>query len=399
VKYLSIALPDRIIPLFPFDGDKGKRAAFKALPLGVEPASFNHLSRGERQIHSNDVLLEKVAPLLSEDMWEIQRFLWWATRQYEALEAAAEGDEDAVTTLAASAGPAPDTRSARGSVTLADVAARTLMDPEWLTEIANALRSDQPHVILAGPPGTSKTFLADHMASHLTGGVDRAITTVQLHPSYGYEEFVEGLRPTTGDNGELRFVPEPGPLLRVAEAARRDADSLQVLIVDEMNRANLPRVFGELLFLLEYRDRSLDLRFHPGFSLPENVALIGTMNTADRSIRSIDAAIRRRFEIFECMPDPALLERWFASERGVSHVPDLREGFERLNGRLTELLDRHHTVGHSFLMRQELTSDMLRRIWARRIGPLVEEYLFDRPDTAREITLEWCWPSQAAARR
>lgn len=160
-----------------------------------------------------------------------------------------------------------------------------------------------------------------------------------------------------------------------------------------MNRANLPRVFGELLFLLEYRDRSLDLRFHPAFALPENVAFIGTMSTADRSIRSIDAAIRRRFEIFEFMPDPGLLERWYASDLGVSHIPDLRAGFERLNDRLTELLDKHHTVGHAFFIEKELTADKLRRIWRRKIGPLVEEYLFDRPELASEITLEFCWPS------
>lgn len=122
-----------------------------------------------------------------------------------------------------------------------------------------------------------------------------------MHPSYGYEEFVEGLRPIADDKGAITFARVNGVILQMAEEME-GSDETRVLVIDELNRANIPRVFGELLFLLEYRDKTIDLQFSPGFSLPANLKVIATMNTADRSTRSIDVALRRRFEIFECPP-------------------------------------------------------------------------------------------------
>ena len=117
-------------------------------------------------------------------------------------------------------------------------------------------------------------------------------------------------------------------------------DRPYVLIIDEMNRANLPRVFGDLMYLLEYRDEPIDLQYSRGFRLPCNLLFIGTMNTADRSIRSIDIALRRRFQVFECPPDVRILERYYESN-GTNHVPDLFTGFVRLNEELQEYLDKH----------------------------------------------------------
>src|SRR5262249_25513633 len=151
--------------------------------------------------------------------------------------------------------------------------------------------------------------------------------TVQFHPSYSYEEFVEGLRPETKD-GAISFEPHQGIVLRLCAGLAPDSD-YRVLVVDEMNRANLPKVFGELLFMLEYRDRPIDLQSSMGFRLPKKLLLIGTMNTADRSIRSIDVALRRRFDVFECHPNAGILRRYYASR--VNDVADLVAGFEKLN--------------------------------------------------------------------
>ena len=176
----------------------------------------------------------------------------------------------------------------------------------------------------------------------------------------------------------------------IVEAMDTD-DRPFVLVIDEMNRANLPRVFGELMYLLEYRDEPIDLQYSPGFRLPSNLLFIGTMNTADRSIRSIDIALRRRFQIFECPPDVHILERYYESN-GTNHVPDLFTGFVRLNEQLEEDLDKHHAIGHTFFMAKEMTTERLRWVWKRQIGPLIEEYFFDQPDIGSDFVLERFWP-------
>jgi 5-methylcytosine-specific restriction endonuclease McrBC GTP-binding regulatory subunit McrB len=167
-------------------------------------------------------------------------------------------------------------------------------------------------------------------------------------------------------------------------------DALQVLIVDEMNRANLPKIFGELMYLFEYRDEPIDLQYSKAFRLPRGLRFIGTMNTADRSIRSIDVALRRRFDVFECPPDAGVLERYYASY--VNTVPDLVGGFEKLNGALRARLDRHHTIGHAFFMADPMTPERLRHVWDHKVAPLIEEYFFDQPDIAAEFVPEEYWP-------
>jgi hypothetical protein len=142
-----------------------------------------------------------------------------------------------------------------------------------------------------------------------------------------------------------------------------------------------------------YRNQIVDLQFSQGFSLPRNLCFIATMNTADRSIRSIDVALRRRFEIFECVPDPEALDRFYALGRGENYVTDLVTGFTALNEALTEGLDRHHTIGQSFFMADEMSKDRLARVWNRQIYPLIEEYFFDQPDLAADYSLFKFWPS------
>jgi 5-methylcytosine-specific restriction endonuclease McrBC GTP-binding regulatory subunit McrB len=121
------------------------------------------------------------------------------------------------------------------------------------------------------------------------------------------------------------------------------------------------------------------------------------MNTADRSIRSIDIALRRRFDVFDCPPDVAVLERFYESGAGTNDVADLSAGFTELNLQLEASLDKHHTIGHAFFMRERMTSDNLRAVWKRKIGPLLEEYFFDQEDLAASFSLGRFWPGVADA--
>jgi hypothetical protein len=268
----------------------------------------------------------------------------------------------------------------------------TLWTKQELLEVISAIRS-RGQVILAGPPGTGKTWVAERLGHHLTGGRPSAVEMVQFHPTYSYEDFVEGLRPVARE-GQVTFEVVEGALIRVAERARA-ADHPVVLVIDEMNRANLPSVMGELLYLLEYRCREIRLLHRSAFSLPENLYIIGTMNTADRSIRSVDTALRRRFEIFDCPPRSDVLAAYYDAKKGRTDVPHLAAGMDALNKQLADQLDRHHAVGHSFFMAEELTRQDLERIWRRQIAPLIEEYFFDQPDLVASFAVDSYWPANA----
>ncbi|MEJ7931623.1 DUF3578 domain-containing protein [Ramlibacter sp. AN1015] len=278
--------------------------------------------------------------------------------------------------------------------------ARTGLSRELLAELTESLRGPAPQIILAGPPGTSKTWVARQLALFLSGNRPEHVTFVQFHQGYSYEAFMEGLRPVAKENA-VGFELRNGVVLDVVDRMRRtevvDVDGEDhVIIIDEANRANLTRVLGELMFLFEYRGEVAHLQYSGPFSLPRNLRFIATMNTADRSIRSIDVALRRRFDVFELGPDPTILER-FHEQNGNLLVPDLIDGFLSLNDALRISLDRHHTIGHAFFMRPGLTPTGLQGIWTRKVFPLIEEFFFDQPELAAEFSCERFWPSVASS--
>jgi 5-methylcytosine-specific restriction protein B len=196
---------------------------------------------------------------------------------------------------------------------------------------------------------------------------------VQFHPAYAYEDFIQGIRPQTGAGGVLTYPLVAGRFLDFCAKAASRHDTC-VLIIDEINRANLARVFGELMYLLEYRQQKIALAGGTTFQIPTNVRLIGTMNTADRSIALVDHALRRRFAFIPLSPQYGVIEK-FHQNTGFAPA-GLIEVLKSLN---SIIHDKHYHVGISFFLRSDLKNE-LGDIWALEIEPYLEEYFFDQPD-------------------
>ena len=262
---------------------------------------------------------------------------------------------------------------------LGDLARELYLKASYLRDVDWLLR-DRRQLVFYGPPGTGKTFVAERYACWFAGG-DR-IETIQFHASYAYEDFMEGIRPVLGGE-DLRYALVDGVLKRLAAAAAADPDHPYVLIIDEINRANLARVFGELLYLLEYRERSIRLPYSgERFTLPPNLYLIGTMNTADRSIALVDFALRRRFHFVEFPADPSILRRWLQRNN-----PSMMRVADYLAWVNAEIGDHDFAIGFSHFMRKDLSRPLLKRIWARSILPALAEYYFDNAERRAMFTL------------
>ncbi|WP_371100484.1 DUF4357 domain-containing protein [Streptomyces sp. PU_AKi4] len=262
-------------------------------------------------------------------------------------------------------------------------------DVAWLREVRDLLW-DERQLVFYGPPGTGKTYLALKLAEFLGSGPEQ-VKLVQFHPSYSYEDFFEGFRPQEDpETREVAFRLTAGPLRELADLASREGNRHipHFLIIDEINRANLAKVFGELYFLLEYRNRSVRLTYSgDDFALPPNLFVIGTMNTADRSIALVDAAMRRRFAFVELSPrtEPTsgLLRRWLEREGRDTEPADL---LDALNARID---DPDFRIGPSYLMKKGVYREGgLERTWRTKILPLLEEHHYgEGVDTGKRYGL------------
>ena len=261
--------------------------------------------------------------------------------------------------------------------------ASNLYLPVNFVQEINTLLKDKKQIIFQGPPGTGKTYVARALAQHLAGA-DERVTLVQFHPSYAYEDFVQGFRPTLLGDGQAGFELKDGPLLRAARRAEAEPDANHFLVIDEINRGNLAKALGELYFLLEYRNSEISLQYSDKpFRLPGNLYIIGTMNTADRSIALVDLALRRRFYFVEFHPDEppikGLLRRYLeANAPGMEWVAEV---VDRANDALRN--DREAAIGPSYFMRSGLDEDVVKRIWKHSVLPYIEERLFGESDDRR----------------
>ena len=287
--------------------------------------------------------------------------------------------------------PIEDPWSQSNTAKLAD---ELLWPPDPLQEIIDDLQ-EKRQVIFYGPPGTGKTYVAQAIAQHCqeNGG---GFEIVQFHPSYSYEDFVEGFRPTLTDGGQAGFKLTQGPLRRIAEKAEANQNATFILVIDELNRGNVSKVLGELYFLLEYRDKKVRLQYgggagkggddSEGFSLPSNLWFICTMNTADRSIALMDAALRRRFYFAPFFPNKSpikgLLRRWLAHHGQDTLAADLVD-------KANEKLEQDAGIGPSYFMGgQNLDEARIKRIWNRAVIPYVEEQCFGDNDKLKELSFD-----------
>jgi 5-methylcytosine-specific restriction enzyme B len=268
------------------------------------------------------------------------------------------------------------------------------MDKQSFEEILDILRSKR-NAILQGPPGVGKSFIAHRLAYALIEAKDNErVQFIQFHQSYSYEDFIEGYRPT----GKGEFDLKPGLFRVLCKKAHDDPQNRYVLVIDEINRGNLSKIFGELLLLIEYDKRkpdyALDLAYSgERFYVPPNLYLIGLMNTADRSLAMVDYALRRRFAFVPLRPmfSSEKFKSWLSARASSELVQLIVKRLGELNKEIEKdpTLGEGFSVGHSYFCPDEREKakdeNWYRRIIKTEIEPLINEYWFDNPDRAKKL--------------
>jgi hypothetical protein len=255
---------------------------------------------------------------------------------------------------------------------LEKMAVATHLPLDLLEEWVGLLRGRKRQALLYGPPGTGKTFVAQQLARHLAGD-DGSIQLIQFHPSFSYEDFLEGLRPTSGSNGQVGYEVRDGVFFDFCATRAQASPGTHVFVIDELNRAELGAVLGELMTLLEYRGREVQLPYSQRlFSVPENVILLATMNTADRSLALVDFALRRRFHAFEMRPSRDVLESYLKARDEDTDL--VLRFFDLVQERVAS---PDYAPGHSYWMTEDLSPQGLSRVWRYELYPYLAEYWFE----------------------
>ncbi|BDZ43173.1 hypothetical protein GCM10025865_24720 [Paraoerskovia sediminicola] len=365
MKMLAICHPEQFITVYPYAGPKGKLRMLKLLGIPAPTSS----SRGELQVESNDALRARLDRYFPGDALGIGAFLYWYAER---------DDEPHIEPV---------------SDPLDELAEELLVDRTFVDDMVSLLE-DKKQVVFYGPPGTGKTYFARKLAEALVPDVERR-PVVQFHPSTSYEDFFEGYRPETDADGAMTYRLQRGPLADLAARASDAPGRRHLMIIDEINRANLPKVLGEMLFLLEYRNTPVRTLYRPDdpFELSKDIWFIGTMNTADRSIALVDAALRRRFHFVPFFPNhgpmAGLLDRWLDRESEPAWVGEL---VAQVNDELErELGGPHLQLGPSHFMKHDLSRDALRRIWEYDIEPFIEDQFFGDPIRIDHFRFERVW--------
>jgi 5-methylcytosine-specific restriction protein B len=284
---------------------------------------------------------------------------------------------------------------------VADMLAEGVLLDATEIELALGRFRAKKNLILQGPPGVGKTFVARKLAYALAGARDDdRVAMVQFHQSYSYEDFVRGYRPSGSETGGFALVD--GPFVRFCERAKWDPDRAYVFIIDEINRGNLGQIFGELLTLLEADKRgarhaiALAYARHASetFHVPENVHVLGTMNLADRSLAMVDYALRRRFAFVTLAPqfEKPRFRAWLVERRMDEALADLIvRRMTAVNRMIAEdrTLGLSHRIGHSVFVPEGIDFAELDRAWydavvKTEIAPLLEEYWQDDPQKVAE---------------
>jgi len=266
--------------------------------------------------------------------------------------------------------------------------------PKWDTDdkdaaaIAEVLEKHKREVILYGPPGTSKTRLARMVAARMAENDHARVKFVQFHPSYGYEDFIEGIVPREVD-GQVTFKLESKVFKQFCGEAREAPGKRFVLLIDEINRADLSKVMGELFTCLEYRGESVRLLYsHEPFQIPSNLYILGTMNTLDRSTFDIDYALRRRFYFYEVPPSQERL-------RSILKGNEVDAGLQDLCvAALTGAKHQGYDLGHAYFKDVKKPEDV-RTLWLHQLKPLLEQFFSTEkskvPTTEKFFQAAWSY--------
>jgi hypothetical protein len=244
------------------------------------------------------------------------------------------------------------------------------------------------NLILFGPPGTGKTFKLKNELLHKYKGEQERYVLTTFHQAFSYEDFVEGIKPVMGDTqGQVQYEIKPGVFKEICELAKEDPKNQYAIFIDEINRGNVANIFGELITLIE-PDKRLNAKNEmtvtlpyskEEFGVPSNLDIIGTMNTADRSVEALDTALRRRFSFQEVLPQPGLIKQVLGDRSNYNGI-QLGDVLERVNYRIEKLIDRDHTIGHAYFLKLKDSQDFnvgLIDVFCDNIMPLLQEYFYN----------------------